>query len=683
MTTVRPSAKQAIEMLKIHQLRRENAAIYTEIKSLREDVASRQADLDEARKDISKLTDEFEQIRHTICDYGTRLAQLDIDSTDRATEVKGLQQTHNSFREDFFKAFDASNLQSQNAINVLVEKVTILKDQVVAWEKACADSVDELRDELASRAERGLLAELEDKLEDFVQDIDGRFEALQKISCVTDSFASRRDQESGRYIPIQNASSPTATRSSEHDSDRDRWKPIDTQAASRATPPVMPETSVQTQPRDGTDMQTPSTLRSNGSRRETISNIAHARPTVQQVSAEIVQHVNLQTVPLVVAQQQVPASRAAQKDPRTNWSALTEILKLRQGEKETLTQYFARCRVMYSQFPSDQDVVAACLRRLAIGMVRQEEKEFVREWLTTSDWTLDNAQDCLLLLTRCRSGLSMINAGLDSPEIEESITKLVEASRGDHDPHELNVSDSRSGQNLPEPLPQQDQIDEQQVLQEQMESQNKRVQPARAAKMQRTGKANEGKRLHNADADIPSQPDNANDQQRKTGRIAVNTESALPAGVNPVAEPAHAQQNAAVKKKSQRKYLERELKSLTNTEIIQKSTKEPIRAQKRKALHQPDEDTQPANRLKQGSQMLSARRQIIPKRVPTLVARGSPKATTVPETSDALGLPSMPIGPENEYGQESQEIGCAGRTTNHGHGRKLPVLSLSTSDFEE
>lgn len=51
----RPSVKEAIEGLKVHQLRRENTVIFDEIKALRGDVAARQADIDAIRDAVSTL----------------------------------------------------------------------------------------------------------------------------------------------------------------------------------------------------------------------------------------------------------------------------------------------------------------------------------------------------------------------------------------------------------------------------------------------------------------------------------------------------------------------------------------------------------------------------------------------------------------------------------------------------
>lgn len=51
----RPSAKEAIEALKVYQLRKENAVIFDEIKQLREDVARRKTDTNNIRQTLDVL----------------------------------------------------------------------------------------------------------------------------------------------------------------------------------------------------------------------------------------------------------------------------------------------------------------------------------------------------------------------------------------------------------------------------------------------------------------------------------------------------------------------------------------------------------------------------------------------------------------------------------------------------
>lgn len=684
MTTGRPTAKQAIEVLRIHQLRRENGAIFEEVKGLREDVTNRQSDLDEARKDVSKLTDELKQMQQIVCDYGTRLAQFDTGPPSYAEELKKVQQNQRSLREEFCKAnkaFDAINLQNQSTIKELVEEVTLLKTQMIDWEKTCANSMDELRNDLANRAERGVVAELEDKLEDFVQEIDARFESLQKVNCVTDSFPSARKQRSGRGDHLHNVSSPTAPAPShfsyEHDSNRGRWEPIDTQAALRATPPAMPETLILARPREDTNIQTPSTLRSTVPTREAISNIFHTEPVVGQILANAPQHLDPPATPLEVGPQQTPTVEPVQKTAEANWDALNAILKLRQRGSETLAQYLARFQVGIRRFPADCDIVAACLKRLVSGMGCNEERQFVQEWLTTSDWTLENVRDCILLLTRCRIGSNMIHTEPGSLELHATVTTLAERCNSSHDFRQSSLPHSHSDQNPCTALSPKGQLGKQQNLPRQVELYNQRVQPVRAAKIQKVGKASKDKICQNGHVDT------TNVQQDKVDGNVLNMESALAAGPNSLAEPTGMKQDVITKKKSHKSRLQKELKSLMNTKLIEKSTKEPTAPQKRKALHQPDEDIQPASQLHQDSRPALAKRHVKPKRVPTLVARNHAKTVTVLETSDALRLPSMPLGLDNDREQVNREIKGGGRTSSHDNSPKLPVLALSTSDFQE
>ena len=88
----RPAAREAIEGLKVHQLRRENAVIFDEIKSLRSDVAARQADIDNIRDSVQELKASSTQANVVPNGFHDKLAAVDKKVETVTTDMQSLRQ---------------------------------------------------------------------------------------------------------------------------------------------------------------------------------------------------------------------------------------------------------------------------------------------------------------------------------------------------------------------------------------------------------------------------------------------------------------------------------------------------------------------------------------------------------------------------------------------------------------
>lgn len=125
----------------------------------------------------------------------------------------------------------------------------------------------------------------------------------------------------------------------------------------------------------------------------------------QQTSSEVPVERRSGLVLPALRQDQIPQPHTSSEATR---QLLYAILKLRQEEDESLTQYFARFRALMAAVALDEEVSTICLRRLLNGLREREQRDFFHEWLITSEYSLQHAQECVVMLTRC-----LLNRSLD------------------------------------------------------------------------------------------------------------------------------------------------------------------------------------------------------------------------------------------------------------------------------
>lgn len=92
MSSVRASAREAIEVLKVHQLRRDNAIIFEEIKALRKDVAGRQEDLSMVQEQIATMQDDMNRLCKSGHDSPRSSEQADRAKETALQEMESLKK---------------------------------------------------------------------------------------------------------------------------------------------------------------------------------------------------------------------------------------------------------------------------------------------------------------------------------------------------------------------------------------------------------------------------------------------------------------------------------------------------------------------------------------------------------------------------------------------------------------
>jgi len=107
-------------------------------------------------------------------------------------------------------------------------------------------------------------------------------------------------------------------------------------------------------------------------------------------------------------------------DAGVDWQFLQTILALEQQEKESILHYFERFKLNLVPMSIYGNIVAISLKRFASGMLSSNYKTYFQQWLSTTQWTLGDAQDCVILLARCRdTGVGIRDVGV-SMQLEPS-----------------------------------------------------------------------------------------------------------------------------------------------------------------------------------------------------------------------------------------------------------------------
>lgn len=691
MSKQRLSAKEAIEALKAYQLSKVTAGVSEEIKALREEVKNWNNHVDETRNDVNELRVESKEVQQTVHGHERTLLQLESGLTNLTKELRTMQQLDATLDERISKlraASDAMRLHNESTTGILSEKVAELSNKIRSFEDIEVQAVRELHRDVTNRTGEGIVKELEDKLEDFIQEVDTRFEGLQHLVRVPDSFASSHNHQPGERHPVDNASPLTAPAHSpsspRQDSDSGRWRPIDFQTALQATPPPLPETLPLVIHREDTDVQTPSTFRSTALTRPDISNIVHTRPPPVKNATQILP----QKLPLTISagvslKQHNGPVEPGSKQNEIDWTTLNGLLKLRQKRDQSLTEYFASFQTLAAKLHSDHGIVSACLRRFVNGIVDNRQKDFVREWLMTSDWTVENIQDCMLLITKYSGSVNTGQA--DTDLVRDHVDESTQAQRHDSGTdlvhHNLACSDLDDKTHAVALF----KVQSKDQLPQRNKTRPQRIQPSRTAKTQTLEKVPKTKARNSKISGKINGVTNTNSQHRTNEGPAPVKEPAAQDGTASVAEIVEAQPDAVTQKKSHKSTCKKELRSLLNTRRIEKPVHQPLTPQKRKTLHQVEDDTAQEtldNQLAQRSQdSPPSRPHLHLKRIPKLVARNVSQAARIPDTSDAVKLPPMHVGIDGEE-RNDVDTGSVARKRARKASPEIPILSLSPSDLQ-
>lgn len=188
MAPARLTAKEAIEGLKLHYLRRENVTLHEENQKLRNDNAGKQYNTN--GRDIAMLTEGLKDVLRNVKEIGLRFDQIEAKSADIDNGLKALHQGHNTLKDDLMKigtAFDGER-QSKDGVQQIREQPAQFQTSVEELQHVISD---EIQRSLHGKADVAIVKQLGSKLESCLQELEMRIEVLNA------SLADQEDEDVG------------------------------------------------------------------------------------------------------------------------------------------------------------------------------------------------------------------------------------------------------------------------------------------------------------------------------------------------------------------------------------------------------------------------------------------------------------------------------------------------------
>ncbi|KAK5939745.1 hypothetical protein PMZ80_008127 [Knufia obscura] len=425
MPQARATAQQAIEVLKVHQLRKENVIIFEEVKHLRGEVTSRQNELNDALRQIADLKTQLKDVVDKTGEYDKKLEALGLATGRVDNDVADLRRDQEQVKDELTNKLEAQQATAEKTGRVtekLREEVEQLRKQIDDSENKTAGIIDDMNQDLNAKAEQQGVIELGERLDQLIDDLELRLRTHENVSRVTDTAEELVERTSGNAL------------SSDDQYDDSMWKPIggpteaQTNVRQEEGTKEVSENQIETQPISAVPPHVEVSPK-----RNMISNIPHDLPLAEgpPPAMAVDGHHQYQTVPKQAAKQQnlheirgahqaPPMPQQPASRPRTSLQSMRQvlynILKLKQQEEESLAEYFSRFQKVMEAAVTDAEVVTICLRRFMNGFLHQEEQELLCEWLNTGEYSLQAARDCMTLLSYCGpDGGTESSGGLDQP----------------------------------------------------------------------------------------------------------------------------------------------------------------------------------------------------------------------------------------------------------------------------
>ena len=159
--------RHAVDLLWIHQVRRENKTLHTEVKSLQEAFRAQHEEQksleDVARKAEAAAIEATASVRTVL----TTQASLRSEAETAKQERLEAKQQH--------EVIEAKLADQEDSTNQLLDKFAQLQEECLRSQRGCAthhsevdSTIDELASKLATKADRQAVSELHQRLEEIV-----------------------------------------------------------------------------------------------------------------------------------------------------------------------------------------------------------------------------------------------------------------------------------------------------------------------------------------------------------------------------------------------------------------------------------------------------------------------------------------------------------------------------------
>lgn len=175
----RPNVTQAIEVLKVHQLRRENKVIFDEIKTLRQEVADHAHGLEDVKNNASPWKDQIREIQKSVDNLLARFSVLEAGLNDNSEFNKGLtarlEQYQTVWSEDKLRLL-AHVAECSRQYEASRDNIIGTIEQTNSRLSHVEEILHVLQSERGVEADAGKIADLEQRIEHVLAAVSTRVE---------------------------------------------------------------------------------------------------------------------------------------------------------------------------------------------------------------------------------------------------------------------------------------------------------------------------------------------------------------------------------------------------------------------------------------------------------------------------------------------------------------------------
>lgn len=107
------------------------------------------------------------------------------------------------------------------------------------------------------------------------------------------------------------------------------------------------------------------------------------------------------------------------------------LLRMGQLEKD-LISYFNDFNQLINSMPMDNEILIICFRRFVNGLAEEQQRVFVREWLRIGGSSMQNIEDCLVVLSRWLKHIELPLMIENTPKVRTTRTENCDGSQESH-----------------------------------------------------------------------------------------------------------------------------------------------------------------------------------------------------------------------------------------------------------
>lgn len=386
----RISADEAVEFLKIHQIRKENKILYEEVQALRDEVKACHRTHEQIQEKLNAVQQTSGHDNAGLTEHLTKLNTLDASVQRVLERVIECEATDKQLREKLeHHSADLVNASVKTGENVdaVIREVTEFRTRFEQRMSALETSVAQLDESI----ERNVGSLCRPQLNFMQQSLEHSY---PRITAPTHSQADMSEHVVSESGTILVPASEFSRQSS--------WYMLMQFAASCLgySSPELPAVQAHetSSSEDSEDILQDDDMLLDFDDVEVIPDAPGANCLPQKEActraAPIVDHNHMEKIASVSGTD----TQETGPNLQTKLEILLELAQLKQHGTETILTYLQRLKARTCKLPQHTYSARIYLKRFLAGLEEQQNRVIMRQWLEKSQWSIEDAEDCAMLL---------------------------------------------------------------------------------------------------------------------------------------------------------------------------------------------------------------------------------------------------------------------------------------------